>query len=133
MSAALKFPRKPSWPSFASANSRPALRNPFETLACYPLPIPAHCAEPTGAPAVVKAFVLIVVDPAKTIEVYEKLRAVEGISEVYQVMGPYDIVAVVEVPSLTDVPAVISRHIRAIEGIESTTTCVTFPEAAGAR
>ncbi|PFG75119.1 Lrp/AsnC family transcriptional regulator [Tepidiforma thermophila] len=81
----------------------------------------------------VKAFVLIVVDPAKTIEVYEKLRAVEGISEVYQVMGPYDIVAVVEVPNLTDVPAVISRHIRAIEGIESTTTCVTFPETAGAR
>ncbi|GIW19141.1 MAG: Lrp/AsnC ligand binding domain-containing protein [Tepidiforma sp.] len=81
----------------------------------------------------IKAFVLIVVDPAKTVEVYEKLRAVEGIAEVYQVMGPYDIVAVVEVPSLTDVPAVISRHIRAIDGIESTTTCVTFPEASGAR
>ncbi|MES4792160.1 MAG: hypothetical protein C4321_03540, partial [Chloroflexota bacterium] len=43
----------------------------------------------------VKAFVLIVVDPAKTVEVYEKLRTVEGISEVYQVMGPYDIVAIV--------------------------------------
>ncbi len=81
----------------------------------------------------IKAFVLIVVDPAKTVEVYEKLRAVEGIAEVYQVMGPYDIVAVVEVPSLTDVPAVISRHIRAIDGIESTTTCVTFPESSGAR
>ncbi|WP_322797458.1 Lrp/AsnC ligand binding domain-containing protein [Tepidiforma sp.] len=79
----------------------------------------------------VKAFVLIVVDPAQTVDVYEKLRAVEGISEVYQVMGPYDIVAVVEVPSLTDVPSVISRNIRAIEGIESTTTCVTFPEANG--
>ena len=77
----------------------------------------------------VKAFVLIVVDPAKTVEVYEKLRTVEGISEVYQVMGPYDIVAIVQVPSLTEVPTVISRHIRAIEGIESTTTCVTFPES----
>ncbi|HMO55370.1 MAG TPA: Lrp/AsnC family transcriptional regulator [Tepidiformaceae bacterium] len=77
----------------------------------------------------IKAFVLIVVDPAKTVEVFEKLRAVEGIAEVYQVMGPYDIVAVVQVNSLTEVPAVISRHIRAVEGIESTTTCVTFPEA----
>ncbi|MGH2609669.1 MAG: Lrp/AsnC family transcriptional regulator [Tepidiformaceae bacterium] len=76
----------------------------------------------------IKAFVLIVVDPAKTIDVYSKLKAVDGIAEVYQVMGPYDIVAVVEVPNLTDVPAVISRHIRAVEGIESTTTCVTFPE-----
>lgn len=77
----------------------------------------------------IKAFVLIVVDPARTIDVYNKLNAVDGISEVYQVMGPYDIVAVVEVPNLTDVPAVISRHIRAVEGIESTTTCVTFPES----
>lgn len=77
----------------------------------------------------IKAFVLIVVDPAKTVEVFDKLRAVEGIAEVYQVMGPYDIVAVVQVDSLTEVPAVISRHIRAVEGIESTTTCVTFPEA----
>ncbi|MCC7363904.1 MAG: Lrp/AsnC family transcriptional regulator [Dehalococcoidia bacterium] len=79
----------------------------------------------------IKAFVLIVVDPAKTIDVYNRLNAVDGISEVYQVMGPYDIVAVVEVPTLTDVPSVISRHIRAVEGIESTTTCVTFPEANG--
>jgi DNA-binding Lrp family transcriptional regulator len=77
----------------------------------------------------VKAFVLIVVDPAKTLSVYEHLRAVEGISEVHQVMGPYDIVAVVDVPNLSDVPGVISRHIRAVDGIESTTTCVTFPEA----
>ena len=78
----------------------------------------------------IKAFVLIVVDPAKTMEVFNRLNAVEGISEVYQVMGPYDIVAVVEVATLTDVPAVISRHIRAVDGIESTTTCVTFPETA---
>jgi DNA-binding Lrp family transcriptional regulator len=78
---------------------------------------------------VIKAFVLIVVDPAKTVDVFTSLRAVSGISEVYQVMGPYDIVAVVEVPTLTDVPSVISKHIRAVEGIESTTTCVTFPEA----
>ncbi len=77
----------------------------------------------------IKAFVLIVVDPSKTIDVFAKLRAVDGIAEVYQVMGPYDIVAVVEVPTLTDVPGVISRHIRAVDGIESTTTCVTFPEA----
>ncbi|MCO5201789.1 MAG: Lrp/AsnC ligand binding domain-containing protein [Chloroflexi bacterium] len=77
----------------------------------------------------IKAFVLIVVDPARTVDVFEQLRAVQGIAEVYQVMGPYDIVAVVEVPNLTDVPSVISKHIRAVEGIESTTTCVTFPEA----
>ena len=79
----------------------------------------------------VKAFVLIVVDPAKTLDVYRALRGTEGIAEVYQVMGPYDIIAVIEVPNLTDVPAVISKRIRTIEGVESTTTCVTLPEANG--
>ena len=77
----------------------------------------------------IKAFVLIVVDPAKTTDVFDRLSNVGGVSEVYQVMGPYDIVAVVDVPNLSDVPSVISRHIRAVDGIESTTTCVTFPEA----
>ena len=77
----------------------------------------------------IKAFVLIVVDPAKTTDVFDRLNQVDGISEVYQVMGPYDIVAVVDVPNLSDVPSVISRHIRAVDGIESTTTCVTFPES----
>jgi len=79
--------------------------------------------------ATIKAFVLIVVDPASTTAVFDKLRAVDGISEVYQVMGPYDIVAVIDADNLTEVPALISRHIRAVDGIESTTTCVTFPEA----
>lgn len=79
----------------------------------------------------IKAFVLIVVDPARTMSVFNHLRTLEGVSEVYQVMGPYDIVAVIEVPTLTDVPGVISREIRGIEGIESTTTCVTFPEQGG--
>lgn len=77
----------------------------------------------------IKAFVLIVVDPSRTTDVFEQLSAVEGISEVYQVMGPYDIVAVIDVATLSNVPGVISKHIRRVDGIESTTTCVTFPEA----
>ncbi len=77
----------------------------------------------------IKAFVLVVVDPAETQQVFEALQGVEGIAEVYQVMGPYDIVAVIEAPSITQVPALISQHIRVVEGIESTTTCVTFPDA----
>lgn len=78
----------------------------------------------------VKAFVLIVVDPARTSEVFQQLQGLDGVREVYQVMGPYDIVAVVEVGGLTDVPALITGKIRTIEGIESTTTCVTFPQTA---
>lgn len=78
----------------------------------------------------IRAFVLIVADPAKTMQVYDRLREVQGISEIYQVMGPYDIVAVIDADNLADIPAVISRNIRTVEGIESTTTCVTFPDTA---
>lgn len=77
----------------------------------------------------IKAFVLIVVDPAETQNVFATLQAVEGITEIYQVMGPYDLVAVIDAPSITQVPSLISQHIRAVDGIESTTTCVTFPES----
>ena len=76
----------------------------------------------------IKAFVLIVVDPTETQSVFDALSAVDGITEVYHVMGPYDLVAVLETSSITDVPTLISTHIRTVEGIESTTTCVTFPE-----
>ena len=77
----------------------------------------------------IKAFVLIVVDPTKTQRAYDSLCAVDGINEVYQVMGPYDIIAVIDSPSITQVPSLISQHIRTVAGIESTTTCVTFPES----
>ena len=80
-------------------------------------------------PQTVRAFVLIVADPAQTGEVYETLKTVPTIVELYQVMGPYDLVAVIESHSLTEVPSIISKSIRAVPGIESTTTCVTFPEA----
>ena len=78
--------------------------------------------------ASIKAFVLIVVDPASTSEVFDKLRAVDGISEVYQVMGPYDIVVEIKVENLSDVPTILSDHIRVLEGVESTTSLVTFPD-----
>ena len=43
-------------------------------------------------------------------------------------MGPYDIVAELEADGLTDVPPILSDRIRTIEGIQSTTSLVAFPE-----
>lgn len=76
----------------------------------------------------ITAFVLIVVDPIMTADVFDALGAVEGIREVYQVMGPYDIVAVITVNSLVEVSPLVSKEIRGLEGVVDTTTCVTFPE-----
>ena len=75
----------------------------------------------------VKAYVLIVANPGATKQVYTALQHVKGIVECHEVMGPYDIVAEIEVENLSDVPPILSDHIRTIPGVESTTSLVTFP------
>jgi DNA-binding Lrp family transcriptional regulator len=75
----------------------------------------------------VKAYVLVVTDPGKTRRVMQALREVPGIVELHEVMGPYDIVAKIEVGNLQDIPPILGGKIRVIEGIESTTSLVTLP------
>ena len=76
----------------------------------------------------IKAYVLIVTDPGATRRVVQKLADIPDIVELHEVMGPYDIVAELEADSLTDVPPILSDRIRTIEGIQSTTSLVAFPE-----
>lgn len=76
----------------------------------------------------IKAYVLIVTDPGHTKNVYDTVRTIPGVVEAHEVMGPYDIVAELEVDNLTDLPPIISDGIRKVAGIESTTSLVTFPE-----
>jgi DNA-binding Lrp family transcriptional regulator len=79
--------------------------------------------------AKVKAYVLIVTDPAKTKDVYTRLQEIREIVEVHEVMGPYDIVCEIQVEDLTQIPPILGEQVRRIPGIESTTSLVTFPEA----
>lgn len=76
----------------------------------------------------IKAYVLVVANPGATKAVYAALHEVKGVKECHEVMGPYDIVAEIEVEELADVPPILSDHIRTIPGVESTTSLVTFPE-----
>ncbi len=73
-----------------------------------------------------KAYVLMVTDPGKTKGVLEAIRAIEGVVETHEVMGPYDIVAEIEVDSLTQIPPILGENIRKIGGIQSTTSLVTL-------
>ena len=76
----------------------------------------------------IKAYVLIVTDPGKTKHVFEELHKLNGIREVHEVMGPYDIVAEIAAENLQDIPPILGDQIRPIEGVQSTTSLVTFPE-----
>ncbi len=75
----------------------------------------------------VKAYVLIGADPSKTKTVVSKLREIPGIREVNEVMGPYDIVAEVEISAMTDITSILRQQIRAVDGITNTVTCVVMP------
>ena len=76
----------------------------------------------------IKAYVLIVTDPGQTKHVNEELRQVPKVTEIHEVMGPYDIVVEIEVDSLQEVPAILGERIRVIDGIQSTTSLITLPE-----
>lgn len=80
-----------------------------------------------GERAVVKAFVLIVTDPGATRRVATALKELEHVTDVHEVMGPYDIVLELEAPQLPDIPPILSEHIRTMDGIQSTTSLVAFP------
>lgn len=75
----------------------------------------------------IKTYVLIVTNPGTTRRVAEALRKVEHLVEIHEVMGPYDIVVELDTESLTDVPPILSDHIRTLDGIQSTTSLVAFP------
>ena len=75
----------------------------------------------------IKAYILIVANPGETKAVFDALDGISGVTQAFQVMGPYDIVAEIEVEDLADVPPILSEHIRTIDGVENTTSLVTFP------
>ncbi len=76
----------------------------------------------------IKAYVLIVTNPGATRRVAETLRALPNVDEIHEVMGPYDIVVELVVENLSEVPPILADRIRTLEGIQSTTSLVAFPE-----
>ncbi len=75
----------------------------------------------------IKAYVLVGCDPNKTKKVVAEMQRVPGVVEIHEVMGPYDVVAEIEVQSLTEIPAILGDQIRQIDGVQSTTSLVSLP------
>ena len=72
-----------------------------------------------------KAYVLITSEVAYTKDVLKALRKLEGLVEVHEVLGPYDIVAEVVAENVEAILVILQQHIRNIGGIRNTVTCVT--------
>ena len=72
-----------------------------------------------------KAYVLINADVAYTKQVMDRLREMQGLVEVHEVLGPYDIVAAVEADDVHSILRILQTDIRGIAGIRNTVTCIT--------
>ncbi len=73
---------------------------------------------------VAKAFVLIETAVGKTKEVVRSIGDESGVDEVYTVTGPYDIIAVIEKETLSDIGDLVTSKIHAVKGVTRTVTCL---------
>jgi len=73
-----------------------------------------------------KAFVLIETVVGKSKEVVAALRHLEGMQSVDTVTGPFDVIAVIEAETLSDIGEIITGKIHPIAGTSRTVTCLAI-------
>ena len=73
-----------------------------------------------------KAFVLIETAVGKNREVVTHIRKLEGVISVDVVTGPYDIIAIIQGETLTEIGDLVTGKIHPISGISRTVTCLAI-------
>ena len=74
----------------------------------------------------VTAFILINVERPRLKSIADDLLAIEGITEVYSVAGPYDMVVVARVKQHDELSDLVTEGIGALQGIRNTETLIAF-------
>lgn len=74
----------------------------------------------------ITALVLLNVEPGRVKPLAEELLAVDGVTEVYSVAGPYDLVAIARVREHDQLSDLVTEMIAARPGIVSTETLIAF-------
>lgn len=74
----------------------------------------------------IKAYILANVEAGMGEGVIEALSAIEGVKSAHNVTGPYDVIALVELPDTTALGELIISGIQLVDGIDYTLTCVVM-------
>ena len=74
------------------------------------------------------AYILINVDPARTLGVMKHLRTISG-ATVHEVLGPYDIIVELEAEAPEYITTILREKIRPVAGVTSTVTCPWIDES----
>ncbi|TDC65550.1 Lrp/AsnC family transcriptional regulator, partial [Streptomyces hainanensis] len=78
----------------------------------------------------ITSIVLIKTSVDRVAEVAERIAALDGVSEVYSVTGPHDLIAMVRVRSHDDLAEVIPGRLSKVPGVESTDCLLYTSDAA---
>ncbi|MFC6714637.1 Lrp/AsnC family transcriptional regulator [Branchiibius cervicis] len=70
-----------------------------------------------------QAYILIQTDVGKATSVTSALRELPGVLSAEEVIGPYDLIAKVEAPSVENLGAGVITQIQQVPGITRTLTC----------
>jgi DNA-binding Lrp family transcriptional regulator len=70
----------------------------------------------------VRAFVLAKVEPGKIRDVYKAVKEMRGVSEVFCLTGPDDLIIMLEADDAKKVSNVVLTDLHLIEGIKGTDT-----------
>lgn len=73
-----------------------------------------------------QTYILLDTIPGSVREVAEKLRELENVRTVDTVIGPHDIIAVVDTPDMDTLGDLLAEKVRTIPGVVRTTTCITM-------
>ena len=73
---------------------------------------------------VIKAYILISTDTKFTKTITQLIAVIEGVNEVNEVLGPFDIVVEIQMDTLEQISECLRDKIRGIEGVKDTVTCV---------
>ena len=80
-----------------------------------------------------KAYVLIKTRVGEIDAVRDALASHEYIRSADPIIGPYDIIALVEAEDYNSIGSVVLRFVHELSGVENTTTCMVIePRTAGA-
>ncbi len=71
-----------------------------------------------------KAFVFINADSGVEKLVHQEVESLEGVKEVYELYGEYDMLAIVDEKDESEIQRIVSWGLRKIRGIKSTNTMV---------
>jgi DNA-binding Lrp family transcriptional regulator len=74
----------------------------------------------------ITAFVLFTITPGRVQPLAERLLEIPGITEVYSVAGPYDLIAIARVRAHDDLAALVTTHVANLEGVIRTETSIAF-------